>query len=89
MNASDQVNIDAEIEVINELMDKFDAEFKKGDNATFLSTLADDVLICGTDPSEFWNKEQYLGMQDQESNNNMPEFKYIDDRVVKVAPDGV
>ena len=87
-NTSDQVNIQAEITVINELMDIMDAEFENGDATTFLSSLADDALICGTDPSEFWNKEQYLGMQDTESNNNAPEFKYIDDRVVKVAPDG-
>lgn len=87
-NKSDQVDIQAEINMINDLMDKMDAEFEKGDATTFLSSLSDDALVCGTDPSEFWNKEQYLGMQDTGSNDNAPDFKYIDDRVVKVAPDG-
>jgi len=54
---------------------------------TFLSFSVDGVLVCGTDPSEFWNKEQLLGMQNPDSNNAF-EFKYIDDRVVKVTPDG-
>lgn len=87
-NKSDQVDIQAELTMINDLMDKMDAEFEKGDATTFLSALADDALVCGTDPSEFWNKEQYLGMQDTGPNDNVPDFKYIDDRVVKVAPDG-
>ena len=87
-NTSEQANIQAELAMINDLMDKMDAEFENGDATTFLSSLIDDALVCGTDPSEFWNKEQYLGMQDPESNTNAPDFKYIDDRVVKVAPDG-
>ena len=87
-NKSDQVDIQAELTMINDLMDKMDAEFEKGDATTFLSSLAEDALVCGTDPSEFWSKEQYLGMQDTGSNDNAPNFKYIDDRVVKVAPDG-
>lgn len=86
-NKSDQVDYRAEITLINELVDKLDEANKKGDMNTFASLSADDVLVCGTDPSEFWNKEQLLGMQNPDSNNTF-EFKYIDDRVVKVAPDG-
>jgi hypothetical protein len=80
--------IRAEEDAINKLMDVFDAGFKNGDPTDFLSALAEDVLICGTDPSEFWNKEEYLAMQAPESNDNVPEFEYVGDRVVKVAPDG-
>jgi ketosteroid isomerase-like protein len=87
-NKSEKVDIKDEIAVINKLMDKMDAEFENGDATTFLSSLTDDALICGTDPSEFWNKEQYIGMQDPGSDNSGSEFNYIDDRVVKVAPDG-
>lgn len=86
-NNSDQVDIEAEITVINGLVDRLDEANKNGDMTTFVSLSADDVLVCGTDPSEFWNKEQLLGMQNPDSNNTF-EFKYIDDRVVKVAPDG-
>jgi ketosteroid isomerase-like protein len=86
--ASAQVDVEAEKAAINKLMDKFDAEFQNGDASLFLSSLAEDALICGTDPSEFWNKKQYLEFNDQQSNTTVPEFKYMDDRVTKVAPDG-
>jgi ketosteroid isomerase-like protein len=84
---SDQVDIEAEITEINKLVDKLEEATQKGDMTTFVSHSADEVLVCGTDPSEFWNKEQLLGIQNPDSNNNF-EFKHIDDRVVKVAPDG-
>lgn len=76
-NTSDQVNIQAEITVINELMDALDFE----------SLLTEDALICGTDPSEFWGKQHFVESIEQIS-NDAPEIKSIDDRVVKVAPDG-
>lgn len=86
-NKSDQVDIETEKTAINKLVDKLEKATQKGDMTTFASLSADDLLICGTDPSEFWNKEQLLGMQNPDSDNTV-EFKYIDDRVVKVAPDG-
>lgn len=85
---SANVDIEAEKAAINKLMDKFDAEFKNGDASSFLSYLAEDALICGTDPSEFWNRKEYLEMNEQQSNTDVPEFEYMDDRVTKVAPDG-
>ena len=73
---------------INELMDKFDAEFKNSDASLFKASLTEDALICGTDPSEFWNKQQFLELWKQDSINASPEFKYIGDRKLMVAPDG-
>jgi len=74
---SDQVNIQAETTVINELMDNMD----------FGSILTEDALICGTDPSEFWGKQQFVESIEQIS-NDAPEINPIGDRVVKIAPDG-
>ena len=74
---SDQVNMQAEITVITKLMDEFD----------FGSIFTDDALICGTDPSEFWSKQQFVESMEQIS-NDPPEINSIGDRVVKVAPDG-
>ena len=74
---SDQVNMQAEVTVINALMDNLD----------FRSILTEDALICGTDPSEFWSKQQFVESMEQIS-NDPPEIKSIGDRVVKVAPDG-
>ena len=57
------VDIKTEEAALSELMDKFDAGFKGGDASTFKASLAEDALICGTDPSEFWNKQQFLELQ--------------------------
>jgi len=74
---SDQVNIQTETTMINKLMDNLDFE----------SLLTDDALICGTDPSEFWGKQQFVESMEQIS-NDPPEINSIGDRVIKVAPDG-
>lgn len=87
-NAPAAVDMEAEKAALDDLMDKLDEGFKKGDASVFLSALADDMLICGTDPSEFWNKQEYLGLYEQQSEVTMPDITFMDDRVIKVAPDG-
>jgi len=82
------VDIEAEEAALNELTDKFEAGFKDGDGSTFLSSLTEDALICGTDPSEFWGKQHYIGLFDSASSDTGPDFKTIGDRKIKVAPDG-
>ncbi len=82
------VDIQAEEATLNGFMDKLDTAFKAGDNSMFLASLIDDALVCGTDPSEFWSKQQILEQFKQDSAAAAPEYEYISDRVLKVAPDG-
>lgn len=82
------VDMEAEIASLNELMDKIDLGFENEDGSFFTSSLAEDALICGTDPSEFWSKKEFLEMNESEPNTPFPEFNYMDDRVIMVAPDG-
>jgi hypothetical protein len=82
------VDIKAEEEALNKLMDKFDAGFANGDPSVFLSSFCEDALICGTDPSEFWTKEQFVEGSDPASTDSFPDIKYTGDRKIKVAPDG-
>jgi ketosteroid isomerase-like protein len=82
------VDIEAEKTALNELMDKFESAFKTQDVSTLASFLTEDALICGTDPSEFWNKQQITDLWTQMLVNTGPEMKYIGDRKIKVAPDG-
>lgn len=76
-NTSDQFNIQADITAINKLIDAPDVE----------SILTEDALICGTDPSEFWDKQQFIELMNQIS-DDVPEMENMGERVVKVAPDG-
>jgi hypothetical protein len=82
------VDIQAEEAALNGLMDKFDEAMKAGNDSLARATITEDALICGTDPSEFWNKQQFLGPEEQDSASAPAEVKYISDRVIKVAPDG-
>jgi hypothetical protein len=85
------VDINAEEAALNELMDKIDASFKDRSDSTLKASTTEDVLICGTDPSEFWNKQQFLEQLEQmkqDTSNTATELKSIGDRKIKVAPDG-
>ena len=82
------VDIEAEKTALNELMDKFESAFKNQDVSTLASFLTEDALSCGTDPSEFWNKQQITDLWTQMLVNTGPEMNYIGDRKIKVAPDG-
>ncbi len=84
------VSIDtaAEKAVIDSIFDTFNAAFDAKDVATLSSYLADDALCCGTDPSEFWTKQQITELWTQMLADSAPEINYINERKAKVAPDG-
>lgn len=82
------VDLQAEEAAVNGLLDKLISSSKAGDKSLFLESLTEDPLVCGTDPSEFWNKQQILEMLNQDTASTNPEPNYISDRVIKVAPDG-
>ena len=69
-------------------MDKFDSAYKTFDVSTMASYLSEDLLFCGTDPSEFFNKQQITDLWTQIPDNTVYELKSISDRKIKVAPDG-
>ena len=82
------VDIEAEKAALNELMDKIDSAFTTLDVSTMASYLSEDLLFCGTDPSEFWNKQQITDLWTQIPDNTVFERKSISDRNIKMAPDG-
>jgi len=82
------VDIEAEKAALNEIMDKLDSAAKDGDWTVFVTLLTEDALFCGTDPSEFWNKQYFVDLSKQDSDDPTPELKYIGDRKIKVASDG-
>ncbi len=82
------VDIKAEEDAINKLMDKFDAAIEAYDVSTMVSFFTDDAIMCGTDPSEFWNKQQFTDLWEQGSSDSAPEFKYINDRKIIIATGG-
>jgi len=82
------VDFKAEEDALNKLMDKFEAAIKAFDVSTMLSLYTDDAIMCGTDPSEYWNKQEFSALWEQGSSESVPEMKYINDRKIIIVPGG-
>jgi len=81
------VDIEAEETAVTELLNTLTKAFKEQDVATLVSLLSDDLLGCGSDPSEFWNKEQVTEIWKQMLVQPF-ELNHIGEPVVLIAPDG-
>lgn len=82
------VDIEAEKAAIDSLFDQFNVSFNAQDAATLASFLTEDALCCGTDPSEFWNKQEITDLWIQMFTDSDPAINMIGERKIKVAADG-
>ena len=82
------VDIEAEKAAITDLFDKFGAAYSAGDAATLGSFLTEDALFMTTDPSEFWNKQQFTDLWAQTFADTVPELQNLGEMEIKLAPDG-
>jgi len=83
------VDIEGEKDAIAAIFDKFYSAFGEQDVATLTSYLTEDVLFCGTDPSEFLNKQQITDEWTKMFADSTFEISFIiDKQEIKVAPDG-
>jgi uncharacterized protein (TIGR02246 family) len=74
---------------ISALFDKYNSAYKAKDTNTLLAALTDDVLVCGTDPSEFMDKKQISDGWTQAFADTSFKINYsIDRREIRVAADG-
>lgn len=88
LSKTSSVDIKAEEEALNKLMDKFDAAIKAYDVSTMLSLFTDDAIMCGTDPSEFWTKQQFTDLWEPGPSESLPEIEYINERKIIIVPEG-
>ena len=82
------VDIKTEKDALNKLMDKFNAAMETLDVSTMLSFFTEDARIYGTDPKEFWTKQEFSSLMEQGSHDSAPEIKPINDREILIAPTG-
>ena len=78
------VDIEAEKAIINDMFETFNASRDADTLATYLT---EDALCCGTDPAEFWTKQEMIEGWRQMLTPDV-KLNFISERVVKVAPDG-
>jgi len=82
------VDINAEEAVINDVIDNLYTAMKEQDVSNMAAPLSEDALICGSDPSEFWTKQEIIDEWSQTLTDSVTEFEFIGDRRIIVAPDG-
>ncbi len=83
------VDIAGEEVAISALVDKFDAALKAKDVAALATFLTEDALCCGTDPEEFWNKQQITELWTQIFADTALKVNYsYSKREIRVAADG-
>ena len=56
------IDIDAEKKAIGFVIDKYNKAIKTKDIDLMIATSSDDLLVCGSDPSEFWNKKEIIAI---------------------------
>ena len=83
------VDLNAAKVAVTELLDKYYSALNARDANTCLSFLTEDVLLCGTDPSEFWNKADASKMITQMLADTTVKFNFkIDKREIRISRDG-
>ena len=82
------VDIETAKAALNDLLNQLDSAMRAQDVSSLASYLTEDALICGTDPSEFWNKQQITDLWTQMLTESAIELNYISKREIKVAFDG-
>jgi hypothetical protein len=82
------VNSEAEKAVIDSLLNVYDGAFVNFNPEILASCLTEDALCCGTDPAEFWNKQQIVDLWKQAENDTTYQVTLTGERVVKLSADG-
>jgi ketosteroid isomerase-like protein len=82
------VDLEAEKAAVSALIDNLYAGIKAQDIDTLAALFSEDLLAIGSDPSEFWNKQEIVALWGQMISETSPEINFISEKVVKIAPDG-
>ena len=84
-----EVDITATKNTISTQLDNFYQAWKIKDMDTITSFLTNDCLFCGTDPGEFWTKEQVLKVFAQILEDESLKLDFsIDKREIRLNADG-
>jgi ketosteroid isomerase-like protein len=74
---------------VTKVLDKHWSAVKAKDADAVTALLTDDVLSCGTDPEEFWNKtDMYNNIRQMFADTSLKIDITIDKREIRIADDG-
>ena len=84
-----KTSIEAEKATVADLFDKYYSAINANDAATLSSLITENALVCGTDPSEFWNKEEITELWSQSlADTTFKANITVNKREIRVAEDG-
>jgi ketosteroid isomerase-like protein len=76
-------------EAVTGLLDQWNTAMKAKDINAMTALITDDGLLCGTDPSEFWDKKKYVDEWTKLAADTSFVVDYsIDKREIRIAADG-
>jgi ketosteroid isomerase-like protein len=84
--SSKPVNMEVEEAAVHDLLGKMDMAFKQQDVEALRPLYTEDMLSCGSDPTEFFNKQEIMNMW--EKGIDTSGIQMIGDPKIKIAPDG-
>ena len=74
---------------VSGVMDSYFKTFNSKDLEAYSSLLADDARLCGTDPGEFWSKNEAVDLMKQQFADTSFNWKISPDKQeIKVSSDG-
>lgn len=74
---------------VSALLDRFSAAMKSKNVNVSAALITEDGLLCGTDPSEFWDKKKWTDELAKMAADTSVRIDYsIDKREIKMAPEG-
>jgi ketosteroid isomerase-like protein len=83
------VDLVAAKDTVTNLLDQWNTAMKAKDINAMTALLTDDGLLCGTDPSEFWDKKTYVDEWTKLAADTSFVVDYsVDKREIRIAADG-
>jgi|SRR5512133_312610 hypothetical protein len=84
------VNAEAEKAAVDSLFTKFHASSVDKNAQSAGALIAEDALLCGTDPSEYFNKKQLVESWEKSFADTTLNIQYtVDKRDIRLMPDGL
>lgn len=83
-------DFETERATVDSFINQFNASFSTKDVAFLTSSLTEDAVYLGTDPSENMSKQQITELWTEmfAQTDTFPSLHFISDRLIKLAPDG-
>ena len=88
ISCQEKVDIEAEKEAIENMITEFLDGMNNQDVEKMASFIQEDALVCGTDPSEFWNKENIIEIWKEMLAESPIELNFFGEKIIKIASDG-